>query len=327
MNFENIPGMIEPIEQELLYKVSKNLDLKEKKSIVELGSFFGKSTNAIIQGLNDNISNVNSRSFLVYDSFECSLSGAFAQSVNAYAKNFNIEHLLKISNTRLDFLDVFRFYTNKKYKNLKVHQEELIDSRYSEKEKISFIFIDSPKFYSEFYYVLKYFFVNLDIGAKVIFQDFFYHWSGSVIAAIEIMFQNNLITFQETAASSLLVKIEKNIDMDEIRNIDLNLKKTKKSQLIDNIYQRLSSEKIDRHNYFINRLLMAKIQIMVSEGQDIDDVKKFSNYVFNRLNVIDPSSAKILSKDIKELLKFNFNIYDLYELDHKVIKDGGDGET
>ena len=42
MNFENIPGMIEPIEQELLYKVSKNLDLKEKKSIVELGSFFWK---------------------------------------------------------------------------------------------------------------------------------------------------------------------------------------------------------------------------------------------------------------------------------------------
>ena len=35
MNFENIPGMIEPIEQELLYRVSKNLDLSEKKTIVE----------------------------------------------------------------------------------------------------------------------------------------------------------------------------------------------------------------------------------------------------------------------------------------------------
>lgn len=316
MNFENIPGMIEPIEQELLYKVSKNLDLKEKKTIVELGSFFGKSTNAIIQGLNANVSNNESRPFLVYDNYECSLTGSFAPHVNAYAKNFNVEHLLKISKSKIDFLDVFKFYTNKKYNNLKIHQEELANSLYTEKEKISFIFIDSPKFYNEFYFVLKNFFVNLEIGSKVIFQDFFFHWSGSVIAAIEIMFQNNLISFEETAASSLLVSIDKKIDQNVINNIDLIFKNSKQSQLIDNIYQRLSSKKIDRHNYFLNRLLVAKIQIMVYEEENMEDAKKFSNFIFKRLFEVDPSSAKMLNNDLNGLLKFNFNLYDLYKLDH-----------
>jgi hypothetical protein len=316
MKFENIPGMIEPIEQELLYKVSKNLDLTEKKSIVELGSFFGKSTNSIIQGLNENISNNESRPFLVYDNFECLESESFAPSVKAYAKKFNVEHLLNISNSKINFLDVFKFYTNKKYKNLKIHQEELENSLYADKEKISLIFIDSPKFYPEFSSVLKNFFVNLEVGSKVIFQDFFYHWSGSVIAAIEIMFQNNLISFQETAASSLLVSIDKTIDQNVINNIELIFKNSKQSQLIDKIYQRLSSEKIDRHNYFLNRLLLAKIQIMVFEEKDMEEAKKFSNYIFKRLYEVDYKSAKLLSNDFEEFLKFNFNLYDLYKLDH-----------
>lgn len=316
MKFENIPGMIEPIEQELLYKVSKNLDLKRKKTIVELGSFFGKSTNAIIQGLNENISNKESRSFLVYDNFECIESGSFAPHVKAYAKKFNVEHLLNISNSKINFLDIFKFYTNEKYKNLKIHQEELENSFYAEKEKISLIFIDSPKFYSEFYLVLKNFFIHLEIGSKVIFQDFFYHWSGSVIAAIEIMFQNNLISFQETAASSLLVSIDKKIDNNVIHNIDLIFKHSKQSQLIDKIYQRLSSEKIDRHNYFLNRILIAKIQIMVSEENKMEDAKKFSNFIFKRLFEVDPGSAKMLNNDLNQLLKFDFNLYDLYKLDH-----------
>lgn len=317
MNFENIPGMIEPIEQELLYKVSKNLDLKEKKTIVELGSFFGKSTNAIIQGLNENVTNYESRSFLVYDNFECMMNGSFAPYVNTYAKNFNVEHLLKISDSKIDFLDVFKFYTNNKYKNLKIHKIELTDSFYIEKENISFIFIDSPKFYSEFYYVLKNFFINLEIGSKVIFQDFFYHWSGSVIAAIEIMFQNNLISFQETAASSLLVTIDKKIDQDVLRNIDSIFKDSIQSQLIDKIYQRLSAKKIDRYNYFINRLLIAKIQIMVSEEKSMADAKKFSKSIFKKFSEVDPVIFKMLSNDMNQLLKFNFNLYDLYKLDHK----------
>ena len=316
MKFENIPGMIEPIEQELLYKVSKNLDLKEKKSIVELGSFFGKSTNAIIQGLSENISNIESRPFLVYDNFECVETGSFAPHVKAFAKKFNVEHLLNVSNSKINFLDIFKFYTNKKYKNLKIHQKELENSLYSEKEKISLIFIDSPKFYSEFYFVLENFFVNLEVGSKVIFQDFFFHWSGSVIAAIEIMFQNNLISFQETAASSLLVSVDKTIDQNEINNIDLIFKNSKQSQLIDKIYQRLSSEKIDRHNYFLNRLLIAKIQTMVFEEKNMEEAKKFSNYIFNQLFEVDSRSAKLLSNDLEGLLKFNFNLYDLYKLDH-----------
>jgi hypothetical protein len=316
MNFENIPGMIEPIEQELLYRVSKNLDLSEKKTIVELGSFFGKSTNAIIQGLNENISNNESRPFLVYDNFECIDGGSFAPHVKGYAKKFQCEHLLKISNSKINFLDIFKFYTNKKYKNLKIHQEELTNSVYTEKEKISFIFIDSPKFYSEFYFVLKNFFVNLEIGSKVIFQDFFYHWSGSVIAAIEIMFQNKLISFQETAATSLLVSVEKKIDQNVIYNIDLIFKNSKQSQLIDKIYQRLSSEKIDRHNYFLNRLLIAKIQTMVFEEENMEDAKKFSNHIFKQFFEVDPRIAKMLSDDLNGLLKFNFNLYDLYKLDH-----------
>ena len=112
------------------------------------------------------------------------------------------------------------------------------------------------------------------------------------------------------------MSIDKTIDQNVINNIDFIFKNSKQSQLIDKIYQRLSSEKIDRHNYFLNRLLIEKIQTMVSEEKNMEDAKKFSNYIFKQLFEIDSRSAKLLSNDLKGLLKFNFNLYDLYKLDH-----------
>ena len=315
MKFDSIPGMIEPVEQELLYEVSKALDLSKKYSIVELGSFFGKSTNSIIHGLNDNSTNKGSV-FHAYDSFKCQKNGNLAQHVVGFSEKFKVNHLLKKEGNSIDFLDVFKFYTANKFDKLKIHQNELLDSTYSDKAKIAFLFIDAPKFYNEFYDVLKIFFLHLDVGSKVIFQDFFFHWSGTVIPAIEIMFQRKLISFEKTAASSLLVTIEKKINKEEVRIINDFYQKSTLSDLIQNIYERLSSKKIDRHNYFLNRLIMAKIQVMVKNESNLDGAKKLSISTFNKIGKNDPQSAKLLEYDLQHFFKNNFDLQTLYNLDH-----------
>lgn len=55
---------------------------------------------------------------------------------------------------------------------------------------------------------------------------------------------------------------------------------------------------------------------MVFEEENMEDVKKFSNHIFKQFFEVDPMIAKMLSDDLNGLLKFNFNLYDLYKLDH-----------
>ena len=57
MNFEeanNIPGMIELVEREMLFNQAREISLLETDCVVEFGSFFGRSTNCIAQGLSVN---------------------------------------------------------------------------------------------------------------------------------------------------------------------------------------------------------------------------------------------------------------------------------
>jgi hypothetical protein len=55
---------------------------------------------------------------------------------------------------------------------------------------------------------------------------------------------------------------------------------------------------------------------MVFEEENREDAIKFSNHIFKQFFEFDPRLYKMLSDDLNELLKFNFNLYDLYKLDH-----------
>ena len=88
-----IPGMIEPIERELLYRLAKELSFTDGDCAVEFGAFFGKSTAFIAQGLSEQ--STCKPILYVYDSFGCDSRGSFRPLVLQFAEAGGVTHLVR----------------------------------------------------------------------------------------------------------------------------------------------------------------------------------------------------------------------------------------
>ena len=91
----SVPGMVEPVESKLLYKSANSLNFQEGDSVVEFGTFFGRSTNAICQGLTQNSSYTANGNFFAYDSFCCDVSGSFKEHVYSLQQRQKLLNLFK----------------------------------------------------------------------------------------------------------------------------------------------------------------------------------------------------------------------------------------
>ena len=220
---KEIPGMIEPCEQILLQECAKNINFDQHDIVTEFGTFFGRSTSCISAGLKENDSfNKKRCRFYAYDSFECDLSGGFYPYVYSFAKQSNLENSLEIKGSKVSFYPIFKYYLDYYIKSgiLFPEKEELKNS-FPKGECIKLMHIDSPKFYSEFKFILYRFFPKLKVGSLIVFQDFYYHWSATLIAVIGMMVKEGFLSFEKSAASSLLCIVKKPFNLDEINKINL----------------------------------------------------------------------------------------------------------
>lgn len=311
---EEIPGMIEPVEQELLYNLAKNIELSKGSNIVEFGTFFGRSTACISAGLISNPSYDVDCNFFAYDSFECDLNGGFYRHVHDFASRYKVDHLIEKDGNLVNFLPVFKKYLGEYIDQgiLEPQKVELINS-FPKCDKIKLMHIDSPKYYSEFKYVLFRFFPLLEENSFVVFQDFFYHWSATLIAAVGSMLKRGFLSIEKSAASSLVCTLNKPISIEQLNEIDLELGiKANIPALIDTAISKLNATVLDRSEIFKPRLNLAKIQWFFESNQHAeaaDEIKRFF-VAGNKLN-------NALVYDFLELMSNGFSIRELYEEDHK----------
>ena len=86
INIEKIPGMIEPVEQNLLLNLANVTDLS-KGVIVEFGTYFGKSTACLLNGALQNHKLINNKIHLYsYDSFEAEIGSGFEKYIFKHEK-------------------------------------------------------------------------------------------------------------------------------------------------------------------------------------------------------------------------------------------------
>lgn len=308
-----IPGMIEPIEQALLETLAKNIKFDNDECVVEFGTFFGRSTACISAGLKANPSFLNNSKFYAYDSFECDLSGGFYSHVLSHAKSGNIEALLRIVENKANFFNIFQNYLDYYIKKgvLLPVKEELKNS-FPANGIIRLMHIDSPKFYDDFKFILYRFFPHLRAGSIIVFQDFFYHWSATLIAVCGLMFKKGLLTIENSAASSLVCKVTQTIDSSQIKEIDLGMSiENIVPELIDFLNEHLENIDLDRRNIFQPRLNLAKIQWFFEIGKHESAAEEIASF-FNQGNSMNIS----LANDFIELMRFGFSIKKLYNKDH-----------
>ena len=312
---KKIPGMIEPVEQSMLFELAQNVHLSQNDYIVEFGTFFGRSTSCLASGLLKNNLKNKSNVILALDSFSCSSKGSFSSIVENMAKIGNVDNLIEISQQKMSFQKIFENYLYDEIKEGIVIYEakELKNSFPLNKGKIALIHIDSPKFYREFSFIINRFFPLLKKNSFIVFQDYFYHWSATLIAAIQMLCELKLIKFLYSKASSLCVQVCKIPSQKELNTIDQQMNKNNVIlQMLDSAIKMTKSYNIDRETQFSPRLYLAKIQFLYSIGE-IKHADKLRNFMNHSEMIIKP-----VLDDYMELLKFNFSMEKLYLEDHQL---------
>ena len=191
-------------------------------------------------------------------------------------------------------------------------QAELKNS-YHKGRPIRLMHVDSPKRYIDFRFVLFRFFPHLEKGSVVVFQDFFYHWSASLIAVCAVMAKYGYLRFVENAATSLVCVVEKKFDFDAIFEIDIAVSDSVKvPDFIEDAIEIVTSLTLDRPEIFVPRLVLAKIQWLYERGereQAVDGIINFINQRGSRIN------TKLVDNFL-ELMRSGFSKSEQYDLDH-----------
>jgi len=317
MNYEeanNIPGMVEPVEREMLFDRAKAIELNANDCIVEFGAFFGRSTNCIAQGLSANPNYSPNCFFYTYDSFECDVHGWFAPFVHSYAQKANVLQFITVENDKVNFKPVFDHYL-KAYIESKLVisiKSELLESQ-PPKNPISLMHIDSPKYYDEFKFIFYRFFPKTKIGSIIIFQDFFYHWSASLILIVAVLIEKKFVSVEQSAASSLVSKILKVPTKEDILEIDLIMQNQDKlSKYFDLAIDECSKIKLDRKDQFLPRIILAKIQWFYSREKFPEAKETMEKYLKD-----DNSFDRQIIYDFLEVFGNGFSIRRLFEKDHE----------
>lgn len=314
MNFQEadaIPGMIEPLERELLYRTAQSLDFVPGDAVVEFGAFFGKSANCIAQGLARNKTFTDDCDFYSYDSFECDEDGGFAKCVFALGGRLASE-LVSRTGKRIDFSPVFqRHLADYLEKGLVTPVKAELQNSFPKSQRIIMMHIDSPKFYQEFKVILFRFLPLTKVGAPILFQDFFYHWSASLIAVVSLMLERGDIELVESAASTLSCRTRREISLADACEIDLAMRDQEIPRLIDSAIQRVRSINLDRAENFLPRLTLAKLQWLIERGRYREAAKCLADY--RRLG---GAVNKFVLNDVFQLVEHRFSMRRLYELDH-----------
>jgi hypothetical protein len=316
MNYEeaeNIPGMIEIVERSMLFSTLRSLTLEDGDSIIEFGPFFGRSTNCIVQGLLANKTYKPTCKFYTYDSFECDEQGWFAPHVRGRARAGGMEHLIEKHNKKLNFQKIFLHYMEPYLKTETVTcvKNELVDSK-PPANKIAFIHIDSPKFYEEFKIILNRFFPKTKIGGMIIFQDFFYEWSATIILPVTILIKKGFLRLESSAATSLVCCVIKVPEKKDLREVEIIMNEENECEkYFDDAIQLCKEIKLDRAESYLPRLTLAKIQWQYSRGH----FQKARGTIVRYLKEGNPFQLKLVDNFL-ELLANGFSIRHLFEKDH-----------
>jgi hypothetical protein len=310
-----IPGMIEPVERELLRRLAREVPFREGDCAVEFGAFFGKSTAFIAKGLAER-SGYSPRLY-TFDSFGCDSKGGFRSAVLGFAEAGGVLHLIHEEGGRVDFQRVFNFYLKQKVDCGAVIaiRAELEDS-VPVAQPIMLMHIDSPKMYVDFKPIFFRFFPKMRIGAVIVFQDFFYHWSATLIAAVAMLERHGILEFRESAASSLVCVLRKTIDERIAIEIDLALSSEEKIlDCIDYAAQSCGNITLDRPDIFLPRLQLAKIQWLMERGDERRAAMVLAHF-FQRGGKLNHA----IISDFIDLMSNAFSILRLYRLDHRSLE-------
>jgi len=298
----DIPGLIEQGEFDILTEYAGSVD--PGSAIVEFGCYLGRSTSAILKGANP----IKDTKIFVFDAFSIRGNDPFAQTMVGHVNKLGLTELIyRDKNGFLHWEKVFdHLIQSHSNKNLVWEKCDCSEATWQGDHEIAMIHLDAPKDYYELRPILLRFFGALKNGSIIIFQDFFYHWSASVILAVALMEKKRFIEFEKSFASSLHVRVIKNFSLQDLIDLDLDFNKSDVFDELDEVLKTLDSnrDKFDRYEKFRSRIELAYLAEAVSSRNGDKAAIKLHNMLVNQSFADNP---QVIS-DFLELFRKNFSI-------------------
>ncbi len=315
---ESIPGMIEKIEQEMLLDLAEYVPLGDEAVVCEFGAYFGRSTRCLAEGLlrNQTLDTARRRTVPLhtYDIFSCSRDGLLARYVVRDAQRAGLEQLLGLVDGHLDFSTIFDHHMRDLPPRLVARHQTPLASAKHVGGPIALMHVDAPKWYEEYLQLLLEFGPHLRVGCQIVFQDYFYHWSASVIGATQMFIEGGLFEPLESAASSLLVRTCRPITGAAIGEIDRQFRATPTSFLLERAVTHFADFELDRRDAFYPRLFLAGVQ----HGFESGDLGGSSAWLQRLAKQYGGKLPPPALADLAELIRYGFSMRSLYELDTAV---------
>lgn len=231
----SIQGQVEPSECEMLLEIVKSVPFGPDDTIVEFGTLFGRSTACLVNGiLEKNLPPRSAAYVRAFDGFTFPLTNDFHRYIVQAAEQRGLRPLLRFTADAVNWRAFYdHFLGSAKSAGILKTTEGEIANAANDAPRIAVMHIDAPKDYAAFRAILFNFFAALRPGSVVIFQDYFFVWSASLIAAVQVLINTGFVVRRSMAASSLAVNILKPFNQDNIAEIDALIQKTPIETLID----------------------------------------------------------------------------------------------
>ena len=298
----------------------------QNQSIIEFGCFMGKSTLAMAKSLQN-----NNTPLCIVDGFRTEVKSSFSKHVNSACSFYSLkpEIIKHCGKEFIDFKKSFEtvmksiggkylnfnsFYYREDYVAGLIHDFHLAQNVSS----IGLLHIDLAKNWQQLSSIISSCSPYIIKGTNIIFQDFYYHWSSSIIQGIALLEWQGYIEFKSTAASSMACEVLKPIDTNILMSISHDLEeKDNQKKLWSYIFKTCGDTNKYVHHYsgiddmkkrFFYRLKLAYImnQLLLYKKQSKeDDFKKLvGKLILDSTN----SESQYVLNDTIDLISSNFDI-------------------
>lgn len=316
MKPSDIPGMIEPVEQALLTELAATTHLRPGEVVCEFGAYFGRSTRCLAQGLLSNRS-LGIRDYPVlrtYDVFKCDEGGMLGGYVIQSAQRGGVAPLLDRRGATIDFTAVFDHYMAGLPAGLMARHKTDLGAAQHTGHVIALMHVDAPKWYGEYRQVLKEFGPSLRVGSHVVFQDFFYQWSSTIVVAIHLLVEAGYFEPRESAASSLLVQVVKPLTAAVLEEAHERYQACDPFAVVQRVLKFYEGfDGLDRPATFVPRVALAAAQLAFESG----DFQQSRVWLDTVCRPYGGSLPAPLARDLADLVAHGFSMRRYYETDLK----------
>ena len=215
-----------------------------------------------------------------------------------------LENALFIDHNKVNFRAIYDYYLSSyEEKIIKTTEINIKDLKIFN-ENIELMFVDCPKTFKNFVYIWENFFTKLNLNSTIVFQDYFFPWSSSLIAFIQLLLNDKKIEVNATAASSLVVKLIDKIDTSYIKKIMEIMKDNNLYLLIQQSRNNFNNDNMDRYYQFFPRLILAQLEYAYNNNNKSAEINDVMKFFYSDKNFINLPTLY----DLSELISKKFNI-------------------